>query len=211
MTHFKNNSHRMISRIRAGFTLAEILVTVTIIAVLAAVVVPAVTQFASRGNAPVTKVEIGTLTGAVSNFTTDVLKYPGTMQQLVTDITISDSDAFRTVPFSATSVSKWKGPYSAATLGSVTAYYAMGGIPTQVGPAFSIQGSPAWLTTPIVSINGVTPPDCGGILLIDTAVDGSNFAGSEGTIGQIQWSGTCTSAFKTGTVISPVIRIIPAP
>ena len=39
----------MKTRVRRGFTLPEVLVTVTVVAVLAAVVVPAVTQYVSRG------------------------------------------------------------------------------------------------------------------------------------------------------------------
>ncbi len=41
---------QMKKNVRRGFTLPEILVTVTVVAVLAAVVVPAVTQYVSKGD-----------------------------------------------------------------------------------------------------------------------------------------------------------------
>ena len=48
----------MKTRVRRGFTLPEVLVTVTVVAVLAAVVVPAVTQYVNRGNNPATQQDI---------------------------------------------------------------------------------------------------------------------------------------------------------
>ena len=61
---------------RSGFTLPEILVTVTVIAVLAAVVVPAVTQFASKGDGPATLSDLNALKTAVTGYVTSTRAYP---------------------------------------------------------------------------------------------------------------------------------------
>jgi type IV pilus assembly protein PilA len=61
---------------RSGFTLPEVLVTVTVIAVLAAVVVPAVTQFSTRGDGAATVQDLSALRGAVTGYVTNNHNYP---------------------------------------------------------------------------------------------------------------------------------------
>jgi prepilin-type N-terminal cleavage/methylation domain-containing protein len=64
---------------RSGFTLPEVLVTVTVVAVLAAVVVPAVTQYAGKGDSPSTKNAINAINTAITSFTTDNRDFPGSL------------------------------------------------------------------------------------------------------------------------------------
>src|ERR1044071_466869 len=103
-------------RRRSGFTLPEILVTVTVIAVLAAAVVPAVTQYVNKGNAPASQQDIQQLQNAVTGFTADVRHYPGDLQQLVTQIvaTAGAGDSLNLdasaspVQYTSVETSRWK-------------------------------------------------------------------------------------------------------
>src|SRR5437870_5002427 len=63
-------------RSRSGFTLPEVLVTVTVVAVLAAVVVPAVTQYASKGDTPAFRQAYNSLGTAITTYVTDKKAYP---------------------------------------------------------------------------------------------------------------------------------------
>lgn len=112
---------------RRGFTLPEVLVTVTVVAVLAAVVVPAVTQYMNRGNAPATETDISQIQNAVTGYSADVKAYPSHLADLVT----------------SPGLTGWNGPYLSATIaisasntGSVTT-----GVSNQTGAtAFTSSG-----------------------------------------------------------------------
>ena len=192
---------------RSVFTLPEILVTVTVIAVLAAVVVPAVTQYANKGDAPSAKSDVLQISGAITGFASDVRYYPGSLAQLTTVITTSQTDATGAHTYSASDVNKWKGPYTPATL-NASGYSMIAGYQVQVGPGLSVAS--AWLQAPIALIAGAAPV-CTSVLQLDAAIDGTSNAGAEGTTGQVQWTGTCTTLLTTGTMTSPVLRLIPAP
>lgn len=206
-------------RSRSGFTLPEILVTVTVIAVLAAVVVPAVTQYASRGDAPSAKADVLQLATAITGFASDVRYYPGTLSQLTTIIAVggTDGNSVTTHTYTQSDVNKWKGPYTPSTL-TGSGFANLAGFQVLVGDAFSFSTSgPQWLQTPIISIAGallVSPASCPSLFALDAAIDGSTNANAEATTGQIQWTaGTCSAAnhTNTGTFTTPMLRLIPAP
>jgi prepilin-type N-terminal cleavage/methylation domain-containing protein len=69
----------MKKNVRRGFTLPETLVTVTVIAVLAAVVVPAVTQYAGKGDIPSVRENINALATAATNYVADERTYPSAL------------------------------------------------------------------------------------------------------------------------------------
>ena len=102
---------------RTGFTLAETLVTVAIIAVLAAVVVPAVTQQLSKGDAPSLQGSISALQTSVTSFVTDVRKFPRRISQLVNAPLAADS-ALGPYVIGAQGAAAWKGPYATFSLAS---------------------------------------------------------------------------------------------
>jgi prepilin-type N-terminal cleavage/methylation domain-containing protein len=95
---------------RRGFTLPEVLVTITIVAVLAAVVVPAVLNQVSKGDTASVAGDVDALRTAISNFTTDTRHYPKSIHDLVSRPLFSENDLFG-VQYGQTAVNAWKGPY----------------------------------------------------------------------------------------------------
>jgi len=200
---------------RSGFTLPEILVTVTVIAVLAAAVVPAVTQYVNKGNAPASQQDIQQLQNAVTGFTADVRHYPGDLQQLVTQIVSTtgggdslDLDGAATpVQFTSVETARWKGPYTSA---AITTGATGGGQFTSNGLLFTIGRkialSGGWLTVPILN-----PTTCPALLALNKSIDNTaTGANNEGTDGIVIWTGTCDGATTNGTVTSPTLRLAPA-
>lgn len=103
-------------KLRRGFTLPEVLVTVAIVAVLAAVVVPAVTQQLSKGDAPSLQSSIGSLQTGITAFVTDVRKFPMRLSHLSTAITANDSTIDPAVKYGSGAANSWKGPYMSFTI-----------------------------------------------------------------------------------------------
>jgi len=95
---------------RGGFTLPEVLVTITIIAVLAAVVVPAVLNQVSKGDTAALAGDVGALRTAITNFTTDTRHYPSTIGDLITKPAPGALDILGNA-YGAAAVAAWKGPY----------------------------------------------------------------------------------------------------
>jgi prepilin-type N-terminal cleavage/methylation domain-containing protein len=204
-------------RSRSGFTLPEILVTVTVIAVLAAVVVPAVTQYASRGDAPSAKSDVLQLSTSITGFASDVRYYPGDLRQLTTKIAtvgtgLTAATATPAHNYTASDIAKWVGPYTPSTLNG-SGYATLAGFQVQVGPTLSFSTPPQWLEAQIQLIAGAAL-SCPALLALDAAVDGSTNVGNEGSTGQIQWDVTgtpCSSSNTSGTFGTAYLRLIPAP
>jgi prepilin-type N-terminal cleavage/methylation domain-containing protein len=97
---------------RGGFTLPEVLVTVAIVAVLAAVVVPTVTQQISKGDDTNFQTNIATLRTGMTAFVSDVRKFPSRLQNIFNPIADADLDLDADV-FGAAAAARWRGPYQA--------------------------------------------------------------------------------------------------
>lgn len=95
---------------RRGFTLPEVLVTVTIVAVLAAVVVPAVLNQIGKGDSAALSSDVNALRTAISNFTTDTRHYPASIEDLNSAPLAADLDLLG-VPYGQAAIDAWKGPY----------------------------------------------------------------------------------------------------
>ena len=67
---------------RRGFTLPEVLVTVTIVAVLAAVMVPAVLNQVGKGDVPSVAGDLGAIRTAITTFAADTRRFPGHLSDL---------------------------------------------------------------------------------------------------------------------------------
>ena len=115
---------------RSGFTLPEVLVTVAIVAVLAAMVVPAVTQQLGKGDTPATEGSINSLRTMITSFVSDVRKNPGDVEDLQVAITGADFELFEdgdgtgAPTYSAAVQARWRGPYEAS--GSTTGQIDIG-------------------------------------------------------------------------------------
>lgn len=180
------------SSTRGGFTLPEVLVTVAIVAVLAAMVVPAVTQQISKGDAPAFASSVGSLRTALTSFVSDVRKLPGEISHLSTNITLTDEDLATTVDggtaYIQSVVDRWRGPYESSGMTS-------GQIPLGMG----------WTTRDdlVDSLNYivVTIGKAGAVIAdaveLDEAVDNGNGA----TQGLVRWNPGTPPALATPDTI----------
>ena len=166
---------------RRGFTLPEVLVTVAIVAVLAAVVVPAVTQQLGKADVPTFQASMGSLRTAITSFISDVKVYPGQVDHLqtaiqTTDFTLSVLGAGVGAPlYTAAQAGRWKGPYDNS--GSVTGTLVLG---MDWQTTNVLMDSSGYLVVEITKADGADSTDAA---LLDIAIDGSNSK----TTGLIRW------------------------
>lgn len=179
---------------KRGFTLPEVLVTVTVVAVLAAVVVPAVTQYVGRGNGPATANDLEQIRQAITGFITDTRNYPANLA----DLTGTSAPGY------VTNGTAWHGPYLSGTVGTGTAGatgqgLGASGVAGAGLASFTSNGlSVTFADTIINTGNGtlelvvLSPTKCGSLAAVDTAVDDK-----VGTTGLFRFYGTCATATTT--------------
>jgi prepilin-type N-terminal cleavage/methylation domain-containing protein len=98
---------------KKGFTLPEIIVTITLIAILASVVVPTIVSQVKKGDPSRLGSDYLAVRGASEQFLSDVRRYPASISQLTTVI----STAMSPLPGTSLStygqpeVQRWRGPY----------------------------------------------------------------------------------------------------
>lgn len=97
-------------RHRRGFSLAEVLVALAILATLAAVLIPAVAGQISKSDATRTMQDITNVRTGVEQFVADVHRYPGKVSHLANPITVAQRDVNINL-YPAGLASRWKGPY----------------------------------------------------------------------------------------------------
>lgn len=93
-----------------GFTLPEVLVTVSLIAVLAAVVIPAVASKVAAGPPNAAEQSVTAMRGALEAYIADVTKAPRRPAQLFRAITATDSDIDNNA-YTSFYTNRWRGPY----------------------------------------------------------------------------------------------------
>lgn len=94
---------------RGGFTLPEVLVTIAIVATLAAVLLPALNSQLTKGEAGRASNDLLAVQTAINAFVSDVRRYPATLAQLNTPITgLSD---IKGNAYPGPLVARWRGPY----------------------------------------------------------------------------------------------------
>ena len=111
---------------RKGLTLPEVLVTITLIAVLASAVVPAIASQLKESDPSRVGNDMAAIRGAVEQFLTDVRRFPGGIAQLRAPVTASMSPLTTTAqgPYATADVARWKGPYlSKDSIGAVSTGY----------------------------------------------------------------------------------------
>src|SRR2546430_15920705 len=108
--------HRLPRRSARGFSLAEILVALALLALLAAVLLPTVAGQILKGDAGRVVQDINSVRSGAEQFLTDVHRYPGKYSDLAKVIsTTSGSPNFHVDilgnAYNGSMVTKWKGPY----------------------------------------------------------------------------------------------------
>lgn len=98
---------------RRGFTLAELLVSLALIALLAAVLIPTVAGQLLKGDAGRVASDLNAVQTGIEQFLADVHRYPGKysdLSKVITTTAATHTDILGNA-YTAGLVSKWKGPY----------------------------------------------------------------------------------------------------
>lgn len=176
---FRNRSRR------AGFTLPEVLVTVAIVAILAAVVVPTVTNQISKGDDANLTSNVASLRTGITAFVSDVRKFPGRLQHLLTQPVATDDD-ITGGDYGTLAVSRWRGPYQT---GSLQAAAATAVDSVLIGLAYAVDSLSD--TSFTAAGNGYVGLTLGGVasasaaVHIDSLIDG----GTGQNAGNLRWAG----------------------
>lgn len=117
-----NDRERARTRPRSGFTLIETIVTVGLLAVLAAFVVPTVVQKAGVGDPVKVTNDLNSMRTGLENFANDTKAgYPLLISELTTKPTTSNKIVDNTTFLTSSQVALWNGPYIGATMGATAA------------------------------------------------------------------------------------------
>jgi prepilin-type N-terminal cleavage/methylation domain-containing protein len=183
-------------RPRPGFTLGEVLVTVALIAVLAAVVLPSIGSQITKGDLGRVNSDLLSLRSAMEQYISDVRRYPNSVGQLTNKPTASTSTAgplianatcpspaVFTVMYTAQEVARWRGPYvNKDSAAAVSTGYAK-----TIRTCFDIQTS-AGISYQTILIPGI---DDVSAAALDAAMDDGS-----PTTGALQWVTTGVDTLK---------------
>jgi prepilin-type N-terminal cleavage/methylation domain-containing protein len=103
---------------RSGFTLPEVLVTVAIVSVLAAIVVPTVTSQIGKGDDTRLQTTITNVRTGITAFVSDTRRFPQKLSQLYNAITVAHED-LTGAAYSTAIVNRWRGPYASGSLANM--------------------------------------------------------------------------------------------
>jgi len=186
-------------RSRRGFTLGEVLVTVALIAVLAAVVIPAVGSQITKGDLGRVSSDLLSMRGAIEQFISDVRRYPASVGQLTNKPTSGVATAgplpattvaspcpaspSYAVQYTAQEVARWRGPYinKDSIAGVVTGYSKT------IRTCFDVQTN-AGISYETILLPGIDPTTAAAI---DAAMDDGVI-----TTGAIQYVSTGVDTLK---------------
>lgn len=216
---------RIRARRRAGFTLVETIVTVGLIAVIAAFVIPTVIQKAGSGDPVKVQNDLNTVRTAIETFATDVKNgFPHQISVLTSRPTAGVDRFIDSSAFVANQVAVWNGPYLGATVSSAlldsipTGYtgYIMNYLDRYDAiantPEHAANGSvnTAYVKTNTVfasvRVNGLTPNQAKSInILIDGSADANQSDGSN-TTGRFRFSAPVSGVVVAYYLASPVTQ-----
>jgi prepilin-type N-terminal cleavage/methylation domain-containing protein len=185
--------------VRRGFTLPEVLVTIALVAILAAVVVPTVANQLKKGDPNRVGSDFSSIQGAVEQFLSDVRKYPNSIGQLTNTIATTGANMnplTSTNVYGSADVTRWKGPY--LTKDSVSA------IQTGFGNSFVYTFSECNFSTSSNTCGGVATTNINYLTLVMAGVDSVTWVAIDNAIddgnkssGIVRWA--CTASCSTGT------------
>ena len=181
-----------------GFTLAEILVALALIALLAAVLLPTVAGQILKGDASRVVQDLEAVRAGMDQFLADVHRYPSRYSDLSTKITstaATHADINNAV-YPAGLVAKWSGPYVTKDTNSLGVLETGFGGTIQNGLTKTLHTNGINYVT--VRIHGIAGPDFDKI---DAIVDGAT--ASPRTTGILRW-GTGASVDTTRFLATPI-------
>lgn len=163
-----NNSRKKASVRLPGFTLAEILVALALIALLAAVLLPTVAGQILKGDASRTAQDLEAVRSGIEQFLTDVHRYPGKYSDLTKKITTTSSTHtdINGASYAQGLVDKWGGPYVTKDTVSAKVPTGFGG---EILNAFSKTANTNAVDYVTVTITGIDSLD---FVRLDLAIDG---------------------------------------
>jgi prepilin-type N-terminal cleavage/methylation domain-containing protein len=160
---------------RSGFTLAEVLVTLAIIAIMAAVLLPSLNSQISKGDAGRVVSDVTNIQTAAQAYVSDVHRYTASMGQLTTSAGTTDITG-AAIP--ASLQGKWKGPYLARDVVGST------GAGGTFNNAFTTTTS-STLSYLTVSVTGIGSSDFANI---ESILDEGTPAGTSSTAGVVRYN-----------------------
>jgi prepilin-type N-terminal cleavage/methylation domain-containing protein len=173
-------------RRRPGFTLAEALIALAIIATMAAVLYPAMSAQLRRGQSAATASALTNLRDAIVAYRGNVADYPSTLSLLTNAPVAGATDACGNV-LSAAQRNAWRGPYltqnisGSMTIGDGTALDAL-----VRNPATDAATAPGTLTIRVINVDSTVAVD------VDRQYDGT----VDLTSGVILWNSAGSDTLK---------------
>lgn len=161
-----------------GFTLAEILIALALIAVLAAVLLPTVAGQILKGDAGRVAQDLDAVRTGVEQFLADVHRYPGRYSNLSTQITNVQTDINGNT-YTPGLVNKWSGPYVTKDTLNAVIPTGFGGTITNSFMSVANTNAVNYLT---IVITGIAGPDFDRL---DEQIDGTTAAPR--TTGLLRW------------------------
>lgn len=163
---------------KSGFTLPEVLVTVAIVAVLAAVVVPTVTSQIGKGDESSFQSGTTNLRTGITAFVSDTRRWPGRLSDLFNAPAAADLDLFNAA-YGAPAVARWRGPYMSGALGATDSLYvSMATIRSDLIDSSLTAGTSGYVIATLLDVTTLTQ-----VARLDTLIDGST--GNDA--GTLQW------------------------
>lgn len=159
--------------------MAEVLVTLAIIAVMAAVLLPALNQQLAKGDTGRLASDLTNIQTAAQAFVSDVHRYPSSLSQLTTAVTGTDITGAAIPPALQ---AKWKGPYISRDQIANTG----GGNTIQS----TFVSSSSYLAVAVTVASG--GPDFANL---EAILDEGTASSSSSTLGNIRMSGTTNILF----------------
>jgi len=164
-----------------AFTLPEVLVTIALIAILAAVVVPTIANQVKKGDPNRVGSDMVAIRGAVEQFLSDVRKYPNSIGQLTNSISTSQAPLGTSTTYGSGDVTRWKGPYvTKDSIGMLTTGFGISLKSAFDTCTLGTSGTSSTAGGIKYLIISMAPIDSASWLLVDNAIDEGT--GTQGSV-----------------------------
>lgn len=184
-----------------GFTLAEILIALALIAILAAVLLPTVAGQILKGDAGRVMQDLNAVRAGADQFLADVHRYPGKYSDLSTKI-VGNSALHLDIngsQYSPGLADKWSGPYVTKDLLNGVVETGFGGTIINTFIKTLNTNNVDYLTVQVVGITGAD------FDRIDAQIDGPSVSPAGRTSGQLRWiTGGVTDPDTTKFLATPI-------